>query len=365
MSGVMKAKHPTLRYGTSERPQQTTFPTLPAVEQTGEHRASLAPLSVRPRSHALLFSLTGRQLGAVFPLHGTSLKLGRGPEVEINLDDDAISGFHARLVRRPDGIYLDDAGSRNGTFVNERRIQQPLRLSDGDHIRLGNTILRFSMVDDLEERALTNLFELTVRDPLTRAYNRRFLMQHLHSELAFSARQSMSLALLLVDIDHFKHVNDTHGHAVGDVVLQLVASTLQRLLRPYDALCRYGGEEFVVVARDTSLRNAEILAQRIRRQIEALRFDVEGESGSVTVSIGVTAVRPEPGNDSSDALLMAVDNALYEAKEAGRNRVRSSPPPAPAHHIERRARHTAPPVPASNPDPSTLELGSPSVPRFN
>ncbi len=361
---MTKSKHP-LRPGSNERPRQTTIPSIAAAEQTGKHRASLAPRSVRPRSHALLFSLTGRQLGAVFPLHGTSLKLGRGPEAEVSLDDDAVSGLHARLVRRPDGMYLDDAGSRNGTFVNDRRIQEPLRLSDGDHVRLGNTILRFSMVDELEERALTNLFELTVRDPLTRAYNRRFLMQHLHSELAFSARQGMSLALLLVDIDHFKRVNDTHGHAVGDVVLQLVASTIQRLLRPYDALCRYGGEEFIVVIRDTSLRNAEILAQRIRRQIEALRFDVEGESESVTVSIGVTAVRPEPGADSPDTLLVAVDDALYEAKEAGRNRVRSSPPPAPAHRIERRAQHTAPPVPPSNPDATAVEVGSPSVPRFN
>lgn len=325
----------------------------------------MAPLSHPPRSHALLFSLTGQQQGAVFPLHGTSVSLGRGPDAAIELDDDAVSASHASIVRRPDGMYLLDAASRNGTFVNEQRIDGPRRLSDGDHLRLGNTILRFSMVDELEERALTNLFELTVRDPLTRAYNRRYLMQHLRSELAFAGRQGLSLALLLVDIDHFKHVNDTHGHAVGDVVLQLVASTIQRLLRPYDALCRYGGEEFVVVARDTSLRNAEILAQRIRRQIEALRFDVGGSAGSVTVSIGVTAAQPQSGAHDVDALLLAVDDALYEAKEAGRNRVRSVPPPGPTHRIEPRARHTAPPQPPSSRNVPSVEFGSPPVPRFN
>jgi diguanylate cyclase (GGDEF)-like protein len=324
------------------------------------------PLSQQQRSHALLFSLTGQQQGAVFPLHGTSVDLGRGPDANINLDDDAVSGSHARIVRRSDGMYLVDAVSRNGTFVNEHRITEPRRLSDGDHLRLGNTVLKFSMVNELEERALNNLFELTVRDPLTRAYNRRYLMQHLRSELAFSARQGLSLALLLVDIDHFKQVNDAHGHAVGDVVLQLVASTIQRLLRPYDALCRYGGEEFVVVARDTSLRNAEILAQRMRRQIEALRFDAGGSIGAVTVSIGVTATQPQSGAKDADALLIAVDDALYEAKEAGRNRVRSSPPQAQAHHcIEPRARYTAPPQPPNSLEASTVDFGSPALPRFN
>ena len=337
----------------------------PAIESTAG-RASLAPLSHPPHGNALLFSLTGQQQGAVFPLHGTTVTLGRSPDASINLDDDAVSGNHARIVRRPGGMYLIDAASRNGSFVNERRIDGPHRLSDGDHLRFGNTILKFSMVDDLEERALTNLFELTVRDPLTRAYNRRYLMQHLRSELAFSTRHDMPLALLLVDIDHFKHVNDTHGHAVGDVVLQLVASTIQRLLRPYDALCRYGGEEFVVVARDTSLRNAEILAQRIRRQVEALRFDVGGSTGAVTVSIGVTAAQPRSGAPDTDALLIAVDDALYEAKEAGRNRVHSSPPPAPTHHrIELRRRHTAPPQPSSNLEATAVEFGSPALPRFN
>jgi diguanylate cyclase (GGDEF)-like protein len=134
----------------------------------------------------------------------------------------------------------------------------------------------------------------------------------------------MWVSLLLVDIDRFKLVNDNFGHVVGDVVLQLVAGTMQRLLRPYDALCRYGGEEFVIVARNTSLRNAEILAQRLRRQVERLRFDVDGSPRSVTVSIGVAAVRPEPGFDETLALLGAADRALYAAKAAGRNAVRSA-----------------------------------------
>jgi diguanylate cyclase (GGDEF)-like protein len=214
------------------------------------------------------------------------------------------------------------------------------------------------MVDALEERALVSLFELTVRDPLTRAYNRRYLMPHLRSELSFAARQGMSLAVLIVDIDFFKRVNDAHGHAVGDAVLQLVANTIQRLLRPYDVLCRYGGEEFVVVARDTSLRNAEILAQRIRNHVENVRFDVDGGTDAVTVSVGVTAVAPQTGSEDADALLIAADDALYVAKEAGRNRVRTSvvPQTSSAPGSTRRA-FTAPPA-AGTAEALAFELNS-------
>jgi diguanylate cyclase (GGDEF)-like protein len=270
-----------------------------------------------------VFALTGPEQGAVFPLHGTSAWIGRSPELLIHLSDEAVSKRHAHLSRRSDGFtYVADNGSRNGTYVNDERVREPRRLVDGDHLRVGNTIMRFSMLDELEERALTNLFELTVRDPLTRTYNRRYLAGHLRSELAFAARQGITLGLLLVDIDLFKKVNDSYGHAVGDAVLQLVATSIQRLLRPYDALCRYGGEEFIAVTRDTSRRNAEILGERIRHHVEQLRFDTGAGVGSVTVSVGVTIA--ERGAEAEDiaALLEAADDALYAAKEAGRNRVR-------------------------------------------
>jgi two-component system cell cycle response regulator len=291
---------------------------------TGETFSSPS-LSSRPgpRSHAVLFALAGPEQGAVFPLHRSVILVGRGARSNIALHDDAVSLRHARITRRDGGIHVQDDGSRNGTYVNDERVETPRLLEDGDHVTIGNTILKFSMLDELEEHALTQLFELTIRDPLTRAYNRRYLTAHLQSELAFSARRDLPLALLMVDIDHFKHINDTYGHGLGDVVLQLVAASIQRLLRPYDALCRYGGEEFVVVARDSSSRNAEILAERIRRHIEALSFDVPGGRARVTVSIGVVSWSAQAGADVG-ALIQAADEALYEAKNAGRNRVRSS-----------------------------------------
>jgi diguanylate cyclase (GGDEF)-like protein len=180
----------------------------------------------------------------------------------------------------------------------------------------------------------------------------------------------LSLSVLLVDIDHFKRVNDTYGHAVGDLVLQTVAACIQRLLRPYDVLCRYGGEEFVVVTRDTSLRNAEILAERIRRHVEHLHFDLTGTPAAVTVSVGVSSIEPKLSDGSeAEALLSSVDRALYEAKEAGRNRICSTPPrPQSSAPGKRRVVHTRPPgadsvaanVPGMEPD-----YRLPAIPRFN
>jgi two-component system, cell cycle response regulator len=316
--------------GDPDRP----YPPRAVDTLTAEQPALPSWVGKRPRDHALLFVLAGPQQGAVFPLHVASAFIGRGPGVEVNLSDGTVSERHARLIRGPGGIYVQDGKSKNGTFLNDEPVAKRVRLVDGDHLRIGNTILRFLMLDDLEERALTGLFELAVRDPLTRVYNRRYLMAHLRSELAFAVRGGLPVALLFIDIDHFKRVNDQYGHGAGDALLELVCSSIQLVLRPYDVLCRYGGEEFVVVARDTSLANAEILAERVRSHIEALRFDVEGGAASVTVSIGVASFCPGVADCEPAPLLEAVDKALYAAKLGGRNRISASPGPVPYHHAQ-------------------------------
>jgi diguanylate cyclase (GGDEF)-like protein len=359
---------------TASRANDPPRPTLrtvsnPRLASPGAPQLRTPAPNPHVRSHAALFTLAGSQQGALFPVHGTNVWLGRSPDLSISLDDDAVSARHAHITRRLDGYYLHDADSRNGTFVNGQHITQPYRLIDGDHVQLGNTILRFSMLDELEERALSNLFELTVRDPLTRAYNRRYLDAHLPSELAFAARRGMPVSILLVDIDKFKSVNDSYGHAVGDLVLQLVATSIQRLLRPYDALCRFGGEEFVVVARDTSSRNGEILADRIRHHVAALTFEVPEGRASVTVSIGVASISPGMGEIDLESVLDTVDRALYEAKGAGRNCVRvaghvpapTAPSTAPRHTVPPSCPAPSCPAPARD---ATAERPEP-LPRFD
>ena len=172
---------------------------------------------------------------------------------------------------------------------------------------------------------MLTLFEMTLRDPLTRVYNRRYFDKRLHEELSFARRQGTPLALLLIDIDHFKQVNDRCGHPVGDRVLELVAKRIQAVLRPEDVLARYGGEEFVVIARNTSLKNGEVLAERVRRDVLSMVVPLPGFDLRVTISIGVTALCADVGNASETELVAAVDGAMYRAKRAGRNRVYAAP----------------------------------------
>ncbi|MCE1225822.1 MAG: diguanylate cyclase [Geobacteraceae bacterium] len=178
--------------------------------------------------------------------------------------------------------------------------------------------------DDLK-RSNELLLELSNTDHLTGLFNRRFLMEALDKEVQRARRKDGQVALLLLDIDHFKRVNDTHGHLQGDVVLQKVALHIQKELRSYDIAARYGGEEFVAVLPDTSLKEAFNVADRIRLSVQGMRFAGSLANERVTVSLGV-ALFPSPCFDDIDGLLRAADEALYQAKERGRNRVIISDP---------------------------------------
>jgi diguanylate cyclase (GGDEF)-like protein len=323
----------------------------------------LAPVQPqRPvRNHAAFFAVAGPQQGAVFSLHKSESIIGRAGSSDFSLGDRAISSEHLLVRLERDCVSVNDLASRYGTYLNGERIEGRTCLLDGDHVRIGDTVLKFAMLDELEEGALTTLFHLTVRDPLTGTYNRRYLEAHLESEIAFAEREETPLALLLIDIDHFKRVNDTHGHPIGDVVLKLVAVSIQRVLRTYDTLCRFGGEEFVVVARDTSQRNAELLAERLRRRIAALQVEVQQELVPITVSVGAVAADPKLGPITPETLLQVADQVLYQAKRAGRNRVVTSLLPT-AHpaRAPRATRSTLPPSADSTSGPE-LEATQPAL----
>ncbi|WP_310385282.1 GGDEF domain-containing protein [Roseateles sp.] len=178
------------------------------------------------------------------------------------------------------------------------------------------------------ERAEQRNFELAMKDMLTGLANRRAISDQLQSTVARAQRQGQYLSVLMLDIDHFKRVNDNYGHQAGDVVLRAVAQALQSRLRAQDQIGRFGGEEFLAILPDTSLDGAQVLAEALRAAVEATPTQWGAHCISTTISIGVRG-GAITGADTADSLVAAADAALYRAKQGGRNRVELSSPVGP------------------------------------
>jgi diguanylate cyclase (GGDEF)-like protein/PAS domain S-box-containing protein len=167
----------------------------------------------------------------------------------------------------------------------------------------------------------SKLREQAIRDPLTNIFNRRYLDETLDRELSRAAREDYPVCVIMVDIDHFKRVNDTHGHEAGDLVLKAIAETLSDHCRRGDFACRYGGEEFVVALPNITLETAYARAEDLRKSLNLLSVPYEEHNLSVTISMGI-ACFPENGQ-TRDCILRAADQAMYAAKEAGRDHILS------------------------------------------
>ena len=272
-----------------------------------------------PRNQGVLTVLRGTNAGALFTLDGRHWVIGRASEAQILLTDDALSRRHACIKRSAGSFYIEDLASTNGTFVDGNRIHGPCKLADGNRIKLGaSTVLRFALHDEIEQEAARRTHEMTVRDPLTNTFNRRHLEERLLCETAYSARHQTPLSLIVIDVDHFKSVNDNHGHEVGDKVLRAVARMLGDTLRAEDVLARLGGDEFVALARGINDRAGGVCGERIRRGAEQLRIETSSGPIRITVSVGVAGTQGGRDIDPAD-LMTAADEALYAAKEQGRN----------------------------------------------
>jgi two-component system cell cycle response regulator len=183
-----------------------------------------------------------------------------------------------------------------------------------------STILKFTYHDYLDEVFQRQMYESALRDGLTKVFNKKYFTDYLEKEFAFAARHGGPLALIFLDIDYFKKINDTHGHPAGDFVLAELSQMMSTLLRTEDVLARFGGEEFTILCRGSDLSGAKIVAERVRKAVEERKFSFGGKDIPVTVSLGVVAI-PESGINEHNAFLAAADKALYEAKRSGRNRV--------------------------------------------
>jgi diguanylate cyclase (GGDEF)-like protein len=209
----------------------------------------------------------------------------------------------------------DDDGDILGYVLMVRDVTEARRTSLA--LEQANAQLRAQL--DTIQSMQAQLQEQVIRDPLTGLYNRLYLADALAREITCSARNQSSFAVVMIDVDHFKSVNDVHGHALGDAMLRSLGALLRQQVRPTDSPCRYGGEEFVVIMRDVTLDLAIERIDELRTAFAALRFTADGAEIGRTFSAGV-ALFPLHGGDEA-ALLAAADAALYAAKGAGRNRV--------------------------------------------
>ena len=271
-----------------------------------------------------LVVLSGGIPGAMLRLAPGGNRLGRAADNTLQLPDGSISRYHAFLGVDEEGqVRLTDLGSTNGSFLNGRRLPEntPVRVQDGDRLQFGSdVIVKFIRPDPCEEQFQREMFERTVRDPLTGLYNRAFFMAQFGPLSDRGGLRGLGIAVLMLDIDHFKRINDTHGHEIGDMVLREVAGVLRQATRSDDLVARYGGEEFVVALPVAAPDQATERAERLRSSLSSRRILAGGVPLRVTASLGL-AFAPPGRPRSINALISTADQGLYQAKNSGRDRI--------------------------------------------
>lgn len=244
-------------------------------------------------------------------------KLGRSSDCDIQIEEDSVSRFHAEIQKTPDGFTVVDCNSTNGVLVNDQRVSSVL-LKSGDRLQLGARIYRFLANSDFEAQYHETVYSMMTRDGLTGVHNKRYLLECLQREVARCKRYQRPISILLMDVDHFKKINDSLGHLIGDEVLKELARRLQAELREDEILARFGGEEFAVVMVEVELDHARQIGERCRLAVCSTPFQLSSGPLDVSISVGVAA----PSIDSLNCIeqvMTEADTRLYDAKRAGRN----------------------------------------------
>ena len=284
--------------------------TTPHIAYSGAFTAASKP--------ACVVQIYGGPLGRRVELTGDAITIGRDDENAIAVGLSTVSRRHSRVFSVEGQHFVEDLESTNGTFVNDRQILAPTALHNGDLIRCGSAVFKFIEGGNVEALYHEEIHRLTIIDGLTGIPNKRHFQEFLEREVARALRHQRPLALVLFDIDHFKRVNDVHGHLAGDRVLCGVAALAAPEVRHEELVARWGGEEFAVVLPETDLAGATEFGERIRALVEKSAFEYDGESLNVTISVGATALHD---GDSIETLLARADTVMYRAKHEGRNRV--------------------------------------------
>lgn len=282
----------------------------------GEAPSVAEPAQARP----CLILVSGPNLGEVFPLLSDELTIGRAPPADVQIIDEGMSRRHARVTRQGEVMMLEDLGSRNGTFCNGVRITQH-ELREGDKVQLGvRTVFRFVRQELIDEDYQRELFQSALRDVQTKVFNRRYFLDRLESEFAYSARHKVALSIVILDLDHFATLNAEHGQGVGDYVLGAWAEHVAEWIRAEDVLARVGPDELGLICRGIDATGARIFAERLRRKTSETPFERGGVLLPITASVGASSLQALPA--ASPVLLFdAAQRALARAKAEGRNRV--------------------------------------------
>lgn len=279
----------------------------------------LPPTPVSAGKHCgLLTVLTGVEAGGAWVIGPYGLVVGRAQSANVVVDSSSVSRHHARFGQGPNGTYfVEDLKSTNGTFIGFHRVEWA-PLSCGDLVRLGPDFrLRFSLADESEVCVRRQTYEAAVRDPLSGLYNRRYLMQRLAAEVEQAQRTGGDVALLMIDVDDLKRLNDRLGHLAGDRALCALARSIVDGIRAEDLAARYGGDEFAVLAPCTSRAEATILAERIRHTSARRQLAAGGSLVTMSSSIGVASWSELGSHEAAAVDLIALADArLYEAKRS-------------------------------------------------
>jgi len=271
-----------------------------------------------------LVMIRGDFIGQVYELTGDVTTIGRSDGVDLVVSDSSISRKHATITREEKGFFLSDLGSTNGSFVNKESVDKPLPLAEGDKVALGHVVFKFTYQDADDTEYHSMLRNMAIKDGLTRVYNKRYFSEVLEKECEYNRRNHVGLCVILLDIDHFKQINDTWGHPAGDSILKNLAQLIDSEARGYDVFARYGGEEFVFLLRGSPLLAAVQLAERVRKEVEEQVFVYDNLDLKITISLGVAFWDGESPMVAVE-LVEAADRRLYEAKESGRNKVCHDP----------------------------------------
>jgi diguanylate cyclase (GGDEF)-like protein len=275
----------------------------------------------------VLVSLRGELLGTPIPLERDRVVFGRALEADIRLNDFKTSRIHAEITAEASGdsgvtcFRIKDLGSTNGTLVNGQVVNEAV-LKHGDKIVIGDHLFRFDLLDEIDREFQQQIHRLLGHDELTGLLTSKSFFTELRRESSRAKEEGLPFCVMMMDVDHFKLVNDSYGHMVGNQTLRELAGIIKAALRSGDVAARFGGEEFAVFLLDADYAQALVAAERVRRAVEHYSFVVASEgagetSFGVTVSIGIAAY-PDDATEPIQLVELA-DSALYRAKQNGRN----------------------------------------------